>query len=452
MNITKEETGDLTATVKVNIEENDYADKVKKVLKDYQKNAKMPGFRPGKVPFGIIKKMYGKAIIADEVNKLLSESLNNYLKDNEIEILGYPLANEDKTSKIDFENEKDFDFYFDIGLSPKPDLELSDKIKVDYYEIEVDDKILDKQIDSMLKSHGSHTHPDESEEGDSLKGKVEELDKEGNILPDGISNENSLSIDSIQLKTIRKKFTGIKKGDTVDFNPLKAIKNETETANLLGISKEELEKNNSEFRFTVEEITRNIPAELNEEIYNKIFPGKEIKTEEEFRETLSKELVKSFEGETEKKFMNDAMEELVEIADISLPKDFMVRWLLDQKDNKLSREEIENNFDEYAKSLKYQIIQNNIIKDENISVEEEDIRQFIKSYFNAQMPGSQETNEDDERLDSIVNSVMQNKDEVSKINDKLYDQKIKNVVKDKIKLNNKKISYDDFIELMTKKQ
>jgi trigger factor len=449
MNITKEDTGELTATVRIDIEESDYAEAVKKVLKDYQKNAKMPGFRPGKVPFGIIKKMYGKAVIADEVNKLLSESLNNYLKDNEINILGYPLANEEKTSRIDFENEKDFSFYFDIGLSPEPDFELSDKIKVDSYNVNADDTTLDKQIEHILSSNGSHIHPEESGEEDIIKGKIEEVDEQENLVENGISNDTSIAVDLIKLKTIKKKFTGLKKGDKVLFNPLKATKSEVETSTMLGIKKEDVKEYDKNFQFTVEEITRNIPAELNEELFNKIFPGLEIKTENEFREKLREELNKSFENETEKKFLNDAMEKMVEIADISLPKEFMVKWMLDQKDNKLTREEIEENFEEYAKSLKYQIIQNKIIKDENISVDEQEIRQQIKNYFNMQMPASRETDGHDERLDSIVDSIMKNEDEVNKINDQLYDQKIKDVLKEKIKRNNKNVTYEEFIEFIS---
>ena len=452
MNITKEEAGELTATIQIHIEENDYNDQVKTVLKDYQRKAKMPGFRPGKVPFGIINKMYGKAVIADEVNKILSESLNNYLKDNNIEILGYPIANEEKTSKIDFENEKEFNFFFDIGLAPDIELELSDKIKVDTYKIKVDDKTLETNIENILKSNGSHIHPDKAEENDILKGNIEELDDDQKPKKNGINHEATLAIDLIKLKTIKSKFVGSAKDDVVVFNPLKATKNEVETATLLGISKEEASEMNSDFQFTIQEITRNIPAELNEELFKKVFPADEIKTVEEFKEKLRKELEKSFENETEKKLLNDAMDILVELADIKLPRDFMIRWMLDQKDNNLSKEELENNFDDYARSLKYQLIQNKIIKQEGIKVEEQEIRQFIKDYFNSQMPGSQSTDEHDERLESVVDSIMQNKEEINKINDQLYDQKIKDLIKEKLKLNNKNVTYDDFIELLNKKK
>ncbi|MCF8345324.1 MAG: trigger factor family protein, partial [Bacteroidales bacterium] len=204
MNITKEETGDLTATIKIEVQEDDYKDSVKTVLKDYQKKANMPGFRPGKVPYGIINKMYGKPVIADEVNKLISDSLNNYLQENKIEILGHPIANSEKTKPIDFEHDKSFSFYFDIGMAPEVGLELSDKIKIDYHDIKVDQKTLDKFLDDIRKRNGTHVHPDISKEGDIVRGQMTELDENGNTKENGIDVETSLLTDFIKLKSVKK--------------------------------------------------------------------------------------------------------------------------------------------------------------------------------------------------------------------------------------------------------
>jgi len=452
MNITREDTGNLTATLKISIEENDYAGQVNKLLKDYQKKAQMPGFRPGKVPFGIIKKMYGTAVIADEVNRMLSEGLNDYLKENQIDILGHPLSNEEFTQKTDFENEKDYVFYFDIGLAPKIDLTLSEKIQVDYYHIKVDEEALNTQIRNLQKRNGSHIHPETIEDGDTVSGLLEELDGEGNLKEAGISKESRIKTDSINAKKIKKEFLNAKKGDAIVFDALNAFNSETETAHLLGITPEEASKLKSKFRFTIEEIHRDIPAALNEDFFLHIFPGSEINTEIEFRERLTNELEKGFETETEKQFVFDAMAKILEITPVELPREFMIRWLLDQKDNKLSRDEIEASFEDYAMSIKNQLIQNKIIKDGNISVTEPEIREYLKNYFIKHVFRTPETSVNNERIESIIDSVMQNKEEIKRINDLLYDQKIKDLLKAKLKLNEKEISYNDFIDLMTKKQ
>jgi trigger factor len=415
MNITKEDTGKLTATIKVEIEENDYLDAVKKILKDYQKKANMPGFRPGKVPFGIIQKMYGKAVKADEVNKLLSETLNNYLIEEKINTLGHPIANTEKTSQIDFENENKFDFFFDIGLSPELDLEISDKTEVDFYKITVSEKELDKQIAEIQIRYGTETNPEESAEQDILKGKIEQIDKDNNPIEGGISKEATLEIDSVQTKTEKKKFVGLKKEDTIVFNPTKALKDEVKVSTLLGTTKEETEKIEDNFKFSIEDITRKIPAELNKELFDKLFPTDNIETLEDFRKKFAQEMEKSYEGESENYFLNSAMENFVAKTEMEFPEEFLKRWLLAHNEGKITQEQIDLEFDSYLKSLKFQLIQNKIVTDFEIKVGEEEIRDHIRSYFKMQMPGgASEDEETVKRIESIVDSLIGNKEETQK--------------------------------------
>ena len=237
MNITQESTGNLTETIKVEIIEKDYQEEVEKALRDHRRKAAIPGFRPGKVPFGMIKKMYGKAVLAEEVNKVLVESLENYLKENKIEILGQPLPSKDKETDIDFDIQKDFEFYFDIGLTPAFDLSLSDKIIVNYYTINADDKMLDNQIQEIRHRHGVMSEVDVTKEGDLVKGELTELNETGEKKVDGIVNTTSISLNYIKDEDVRKKFIGITKGDQVIFNPLQATGNAVETASMLGIQK-----------------------------------------------------------------------------------------------------------------------------------------------------------------------------------------------------------------------
>lgn len=450
MNISKEETGNLTATIKVDIRENDYKESVTKVLKDYQRKAKMPGFRPGKVPFGIINKMYGKAVIADEVNKILSESINKYISENKIDMLGHPIANADKTDKIDFEHQKEFTFYFDLGLAPEVNLTLSDNIKADYYDIKIDQKTVDKFTEDIKRRNGEHTHPNESEEDDLINGKLEQLDEDGKVLEDGISKELSIKPSDIKSKTEKKKFINLSKDNKVIFDPKKITKSDADVASLLGITEKEAKELNSEFQYTIEEITRVEPAKLGKELYDKTFPSENLENSEQFKDRLKKELKKSFDAESDQVFVRNAVDKLIEITDLSLPDDFLKKYLLEHDENKLTKEQIEKDYDEYAKSLRWQLIQNKIIKDHNIKVEEQEIKDFIKNYFKSQAPVQQDSDESEKQLDGIVEAVMKNEEEIKKINDQLYDKKTNDIIKSSLKKNKKSVSYDDFIKLATK--
>ncbi len=447
MNITKENTGDLTATLKVEVIEKDYQEQVQNVLKDYRKKANIPGFRAGKVPFGIIKKMYGNAVIVDEVNKVLSDSIQKYIEDNKLNILGQPLPNVEKSDKIDFENKKEFEFFFDIGLFPEVDLELSDKIKVDYHNIKADKKSVDNYIDDIKKRNGITINPETSEKGDTLKGELIQLDNEGKVMEKGVKNEASISIDLLKDKQIQKEFISLKKDDKVVFNPLKATGSETETAYMLGVKKEETEKLESDYEFAISEITRIEPAELNEELYKKVFPQAKIENEEQLRKQIKKEAEKAFFPESDKMFMNSAIDKLIEITNLSLPDEFMKRWLLESNQDKITKEQLEVQYDNYTKSLKWQLIENKLIKDNDIKVEDQDIKDHIKNFVTSQMPIQQDDPEADERINGIIESVMKNKEEVKKINDMLYDEKLRELFKSTLKLNQKKVTFEEFTKL-----
>ncbi|MCK4677678.1 MAG: trigger factor [Bacteroidales bacterium] len=452
MNITQESTGNLTATIKVEIIETDYQEEVEKALRDHRRKAAISGFRPGKVPFGMIKKMYGKAVLAEEVNKILSESLENYLKENKIEILGQPLPGKERDIDIDFDIQKDFEFYFDIGMTPDFDLSLSDKINVNYYTINADDKMLDNQIQEIRHRHGVMSEVDITKEGDLVKGDLTELDETGEKKIDGIVNTTSISLNYIKDEDIREKFIGIKKDDQVIFNPLKATGNAVETASMLGIQKEDAEKMNSEFNFSVNEVSRLMPADLNENLYKLAFPAEDMKSEEEFRQRVRKDMSNSFVVDSDKQFMNESVIALVNEADISLPEDFLRRYILEVNEDKLTEEKLDEDFDNYLRSMKWQLIENQIIKDHTLNVTDEDIKNYIRNYFSGQFFKTDEEKEDEstkERLNNLVKMVMENKEEVKKIYDHLYDNRLRELLKSTIKINNKEISYEEFAKLVS---
>lgn len=447
MNITQEKTGDLTSTIKVELTQEDYQGKIDKNLKELQKNATLKGFRPGKVPMGIVKKMHGTQVLADEINKIVSDSLNNYIKDNNLELLGHPLSNLEKTKQIDFENDKTFDFYFDIAVAPTFDLELSDKTEVYYYDIVVDDEKLDFYLEDVKKRNGTPLQATTIEEEDLVKGKIVQLNEGGNILEGGIMNDTSLIPKYFKDEKVKQSFIGKKEGDKIIFNPLKASDNIQETASMLGITKEEAEKLDSDFEFTITESSRNKPAELNEELFKKVYPTEEIKSIEEFREKLREDVNKHYQVESENYFVHMTLEELQNEITIEFPEDFLKMWLL-ESDEKLTKEQIEKDFDGYTKSLKQQLIINKLARDYDIKVEQKDIRAHIKQSF-AKHYGIDPTNEEMlKQLDGLADSIMQNKEEVNKVYDELFDNQMRDLFKEKIKLNKKTVTYDEFTKIV----
>lgn len=446
MNIELQKTGELTATVKIDLSPADYEEKVLKVLKDYQRKAQMPGFRPGKVPFGLTKKMYGQAVTADEINKLLGESLDSFIREQNLDLLGNPLANTEKTPQIDFTEPAEMSFYFDLGLSPQFELKLDGKSGVIYHRIEVSDEIARKYMDDLRRRNGTLTDVEVSEKGDMLKGDFAELDTDGTVKPEGITSNGSVNPELFKDEAIQALFTGVKNGDVVKFNPMQASGNATDVAAMLGISKEQAETLNAEFNFTVTGISRMIPAEMNAEFFEKIYPGVEIADEAALLEQIKKDAAGSFVGESDKKFFNDAIKYLIESSAIELPDEFLKRWLVDVNQDKLTAEEVEKNYEDYARSMRWQLIENRMIREHNIQVSEEEIRDVFRSYF--QRPGSAEMDEDmKKRIDGIVDSFMKNKEDVRRINDQLFEQKILAFLKEKIQPKEQTISYEDFAKL-----
>ena len=447
MKITQESTGELTATIKIEISPADYNDQVNKILKDYQRKANIPGFRPGKVPFGMVKKMYGSAVFAEELNKLLSDSLNNYITDNKIEILGQPLANEELTPEFDGDEEKDLIFYFDLGLMPEVNFEFSDKTAVDYFKIKIDETMVDNYVADICRRNGKMINPDISAAGDSLKGEFVELGADANGLEGGHTCTNSFSTDQILDETEKARFAGLKVGDSIDFNPAKAIQNVTNLATLLDLDKEAAAEMHSDFRFTVQEISRMDPAPVDQVLFDLVYPDAAMTTTEEFREKIRQEAMVAFEADTDKLFVNNVVKQLIADAAITLPDAFMKRWLLDNNQGKLTPETIEEEYEKFAESMKWQLIENKIIRDNDLVVTDAEIRNFIKGYFKPGNAPAEIDPEMEKRFDTIAETIMKNKEEVRKINDKLYEQKLNSLMKSTIKQIEKEVSYEEFITL-----
>lgn len=450
MNIELQHTGDLTATIQIDLSPADYEEKVMKVLKDYQRKAQMPGFRPGKVPFGMTKKLYGQAVTADEINKLLGETLESFVKEQNLTILGNPLPNMDKTPEVDFSEPKELSFFFDIGLNPEFEISLENTAAIPYYNIEISDEAAGKYLEDLRQRNGELSEVEVAEKSDLLKGDFAELDADGNVKEGGITSTGSVKPEIFNNEDIQALFIGVKAGDVVKFNPMEASGNATDVAAMLGIDKEEAEELESEFNFTVTSVNRMVPAEVNAELFEKIYPGVEIADEAELLAMIKKDAAGSFVTESDKKFFNDAVKFLIESSGIQLPDEFLKRWLVDVNQEKTTAEEIEKHYDDYARSMRWQLIENRLIKEYGIEVSEEDIKNVFRGYF--QRPGSSEMDEEMmRRIDGIVDSFMKNKEDVRRINDQIFEQKLMAVLKEKMTTELKSMNYEEFVKMASEK-
>jgi len=447
MNISQESNGELTAIIKINLQESDYIKAVNKQLSEYKKKANMPGFRPGMVPMGMIKKMYGTSVIVDEVNKTLSDALNKYIEENKINVLGQPLPNIEKSSNVDFKTQKDFDFFFDIGLAPEVNIALSKDIKAPNYTITINDKELDKAVEDVKVRFGEDENPEIAEEGDAFQGKFIEIDADGNTVEGGVENDGFLKYDDIKLKTIQKKFIGTKIGDSIVINLLAAVEEESKVASLLNRHDEGDEKLNSDYRFEIAKIVRTQAAEIGEVLYKKVFPTQEIKSEEEFRAALSKDMSTHYEKDTDRQFLADTVKELIKIADINLPDEFLKRWLLESNDGKITKEQVDTQYDSYARTFRWQLIEGELLKEhaEAMQVKEEEIRGKVAAYFQT-MGGAEMT----PQIEGIIDQVLSNEEEKRKIFNDIQDEKLVKLFKENVTAKDKKVTTEQFIEIAQK--
>ena len=451
MNISQEKTGDLTAIVKIEVLEQDYKKQFENELKSYRKQANLPGFRPGKIPMGIIKRKYGTALKVEEVNKVVTKALNDYITNEKLDLLGYPMNNVEKGIMPDFENQDNFEFYFDLALSPEFDLDISENREAEYLKIETSDEMLDKIIDDIRYRHANIEDAVDIEENDMVEMKIEELNEDNTTNSEGITNTASIVPNYIKDEDVKEELLKLKIGDVIIFNPLKATGNATETATMLGIKKEEAENLEKDFQFTVEKISRKKPADINEKLYQLTFPNDEIKDEAQFRQMVRKEGNKTYAQESDKYFLHSTMEQIFDQVGINLPDEFMKRWLYVSNEGKISKEEIEKEYSNYQHSMKVQLIENKLIKEnENLNVTDQDIKNQIKLYMGMYtQPGADEESEErDKYMDGIVDDYMKNKDEVQKIHQQIYDYRLISLFKSKLKIVEKEVSYDGFLDIL----
>ena len=437
MKIEQSELKDLTAVVTLTIEPADYQEEVAKQLKEVRHKAQMPGFRPGMVPAGLVKKMYGKGILADVLNKKVGEGLQKHIEDNKLNILGDPLPSKE-SPKIDLDNEDTFTFMFDIAVAPEFDAKLTGKNKLTEYVIEVTDEMVNNQVQSYCDRFGEYSPAEAVAEGDIVKGIAKEVDgeivKEGAILNPGYMKQ----------KTQQKKFIGAKVGDVVTFNPAKAYDSEVEVSSLLGITKEQAQELKSDFTFEIQEITRHTAAALNEELFTKVYGENAPKDEAEFRARIKAEIETNMAEDSKYKFGLDAKEAIMKkMEKVEFPVAFLKRWVLETNE-KMTEEELEKDFDKMLEELKWHLAKDQLMKEYKIDVQKEDVEAYAKEVARMQFMQYGLMHVDDQYLTNYANEMLKQENQLRGIVERVAENKIYEALKGVVKIEQKKISHEEF--------
>ncbi|MEQ8244216.1 trigger factor [Fulvivirga sp.] len=443
MDISLDKKNSTEASIKVKLNEADYQPHVEEKVKEYAKKASIKGFRPGKVPVGLIKKMYGKSIIVEEINNLLSSSLSNYIKENDIQIIGEPLPDQEKAQKIDWENQKDFEFDYEIGMVSDFKYDLSDKIKIKSYKIELDKKGLNETLDNVKKQFGNVTNPEVSLEGDSFFGTFQEV--EG-----GISNEALLDWDNIEKKE-HKKFVGIKPGDVVEFDVQKLVNDNHDLMRLLDIGHDKAHDIKGKFTFTIKNINRTEPAEVNQELFDKVFGKDAVKSEKEFTDKIKQTVEENYQRESALLLNRDIRDYLIENTKIEVPSEFLKKWLLVSNEGKITQEDIDREFDDYVRSLKWDLLRNKISEENKVSVENAEVVDRAKMMILSQLGGAGAAEQLKDHMDAFADNYLkaENGQNYMKLYNEVREEKLMNLIQEKITLSEKKVNLDEFKKAAT---
>ncbi len=451
MNISEKRIDDVNGVITVSIEKADYAENVKTQLKEHSKKVSMPGFRPGKVPFSLVNKMYGKSVMLDEVNKLMSEHLTKYLEEADFQVLGDPLPSESQPT-LDFDSQEDFEFVFDVAIAPEINIALSKREKIKFYTIKVEDSMVEKQIEAHASRFGEHIQVEEALANDMLKGSIVQLDAEGNVLEGGIqATDVVLTPEYMKVDEIKDSFIGAKVGDVISFNPKTAYDNDTEVASMLKVKKEEVENLDSEFSLTVNEITRYVNAEVNQDLFDKVYGEGAVASEDEFRTKIAEEIRAGFVNNSDYKFLLDAKDKMLKkVEDVVMPEEFLKRWLIiTNKDNeKLTEAQIEAEFPKFIEDLKWNIIKGHLSKVNDVKVEEADTVAFAKDVARSQFAQYGMTNVPDEHLENYAKELLNNQEQGRGIIERVLENKIMAVVKESVKVEEEEVTLEAFNKMV----
>jgi trigger factor len=436
MEITKKDIDSLNAVLTVAVKEEDYSGKVQKILTDYRKTANIPGFRKGHVPMGMVKKQYGKAVLVEEVNKILQEALHNYLTEEKLDVLGNPLPKND--TEIDWDT-PNFSFDFELGLSPKFEVDVVGKKAITHYNIVADDKMINDQVTSIRKQYGKLIAKNEVEKNDEITGVFTNEEK-------GIDKNTSFPLEIIKGKTQVKKFIGAKVGDTITLKTKGLFADDHQNQTYLDVSHDDAHGLDIEVNFEIKEVNKREMAELNQDFFDKIFGKDVVKTKEELKTKIKEDAERQFIQQSDQKLMDEVVESLISNTKFDLPGEFLTRWIQSSGKSPMTEEEAKVEYEKSEKGLRFQLIEGKIRKDNNIQVSFDELKDHSKNLIKGQMAQYGQANPSEEELDSIAARIMSNQEEVKRLSEQLNSQKLLNFFKETTKLKTREIAYDKFIK------
>ena len=451
MNIVRKDLDQSNAVVTLSIEKVDYAEKVDKTLRDYRKKANIPGFRPGMVPVGLVKKMYGKAVLAEEINKLVSDGLYGYTRENNTNILGEPLPKQTEQKQVDFETQEVFEFVFDLGIAPEFEVELTKKDKVAFYNITVSEEMIDNQVKSYTGRYGKYIQEDSVEEKDMLKGELLEM-ADGKVKEDGLKVQDAtMTIAYMKDADQTELFPGAKEGDLITFHPAKAYVEEAEISSLLKISKDEAKTINADFQLKIESITRYHESEIDQELFDKVYGEGVVSSVEEFRAIIKENIQEILTSDSEYKFGVDAQEMLIaKYNSLPFPDAFLKRWVLSSNEN-LTAEKLDEDYSKMIADLTWHLVKDKLAKANDVKIEKEDVEEFAKKMAKAQFAQYGMIGMDDEIIANYAKDMLKKEDTLKNIVDKVAEEKVFAAVKEAVELETKEVSIDEFNKMFEAK-
>ena len=450
MDIVREDINALNAEVKIKLTEKDYKPKVDSVLQDYQKKSRLKGFRPGKVPMGMIKKMYGTSVLVDEVNKIISQSLYEYLNENKIDVLGSPLPKEEEAASIDWKNQKDFEFTYEMGLSPKIKLKL-EKEKVNKHIVTEDAELTAKYVEYLRKKFGKYEDVQEAGVDDMVYGNLTELNDSNEIVEGGVFKQDvPIVANTIEDEVTKNKFIGCKVGETIVVDPNKVAGNATVLASMLDVTKEVAQQFNANLQFTVSRISRLTQAELNQDFYDLSYGKGVIKSEAEFQNKVKEDAHKMIKVECERKFGNDVVERALNKTKIPLPDEFLKKWLVKSNEKPITMDQVQEEYDNFSKNTRWQLIKNRVVVSNEMTVSEEEKISEAKNFIRNQYAQYGQLKIEEAELQDIAKKVLANEEENKNITEKLFEKKVVDYLKSVMTVKEVEVSYDEFVKLANK--
>lgn len=436
MEIKRENIDELNAVIKVEIKKEDYNPKVEKILKDYRKTANIPGFRKGHVPMGMVKKQYGQSVLVDEVNKLLQESLNKYITEEKIEVLGNPLPKDQEN--FDWEQD-DYSFEFELGLSPKFEVDLNTKKPITQYQIVADDAMIENQIKTIQKQYGKLVPKEEVEEGDVVAGNFKNEEE-------GIENTTTLPLEKLKGKRNLNKFVGAKVGDTVSLKTKGLFEDDHDLTEFLKVEHDKAHDLDVEVSFEITEVNKQELAELDQELFDKLFGEGNVNTVEELKGKIKEDAENQFKQQSDQQLLNDITERLIETTSFDLPGEFLQKWIQVSGEKQLTAEEAKEEYEKSEKGLRFQLIEGKLVQENDLQVKFEEIKEITKERIKMQMAQFGQTDPSEKDLEDITARVLSSEEEVKKLSEQVMNQKLLDFYKEKANLDKKEMTYENFVK------